>query len=171
MHLIDAGQQFIKSNPDGAGGGANNGIVEYSVIEYDTTSRDDYTNGVDVHAGANWIVRHNLFRNIGAPPGLLAGPAVLMWNHSRNTIVEGNTFLNCAARHLVRPDRRGRRTITPAASSATTSSTASSGQPGDVAIGVFDSPNTQVLNNTMLRLGGTYGSPIEYRFAAHRPAS
>ena len=51
VRLVNAGQQFIKANPDGAGGGVNNGIVEYSVIEYDTTSRDDYTNGVDVHTG------------------------------------------------------------------------------------------------------------------------
>ena len=96
VHLIDAGEQFIKSNPNGAAGGVNNGIVEYSVIEFTTTARDYYTNGVDVHAGANWIVRNNLFRNIVAPPGQLAGPAVLMWNHSSGTLTEGNTFLNCA---------------------------------------------------------------------------
>jgi len=35
---------------------------------------------------------------------------------------------------------------------------------GDAAIGVFDSPNTQVLHNTIL-VSGTYPSPIEYRFA------
>ncbi len=51
-------------------------------MEYDTTSRDDYTNGVDVHTGDNWIIRHNLFRNIRAPQGALAGPAILMWNAS-----------------------------------------------------------------------------------------
>ena len=76
VHLIDAGQQFIKSNPDGKGGGVNGGIVEYSVIEYTTTAKDGYTNGLDVHTGAQWIVRHNLFRNIVAP-NALAGPAVL----------------------------------------------------------------------------------------------
>src|SRR5262249_8171022 len=84
-HLVNAGQQFIKSNPDQAGNGVNNGIVEFSVIEYVTTSRDTYTNGVDVHHGIGWIIRHNLFRNITAPAGL-AGPAVLMWNGSRDTI-------------------------------------------------------------------------------------
>jgi hypothetical protein len=82
VHLINAGQQFIKSNPNPAGGGVDNGIVEYSVIEYETTSRDAYTNGVDVHTGRNWIIRHNLFRNIRAPQGQLAGPAILMWNGS-----------------------------------------------------------------------------------------
>src|SRR5205085_7820972 len=41
----------------------------------------------------------------------------------------------------------------------------SSSQPGDVAIGVADSPNSQVLNNTVF-VSGTYGTPIEYRFAS-----
>ena len=95
VHLINAGQQFVKSNPNPAGGGADNGIVEYSVIEYETTSRDAYTNGVDVHTGRNWIIRHNLFRNIRAPQGQLAGPAILMWNASSGTLAEGNTFVNC----------------------------------------------------------------------------
>jgi hypothetical protein len=67
VRLVNAGQQFIKASPDGAGGDVDNGIVEYSVMEYDTTARDDYTNGVDVHTGDNWIIRHNLFRNIRAP--------------------------------------------------------------------------------------------------------
>ena len=96
VHLLDTGEQLIKSNPDGAGGGVNNGIVEYSTIEYTTTSKDYYTNGVDVYTGSNWIIRHNLFRNIVAPAGQLAGPAVLAWAHSANTIAEGNTFINCA---------------------------------------------------------------------------
>ena len=55
VRLVNAGEQFVKSNPDAAGVGVDNGIVGYSVIEYDTTSRDDYTNGVDVHGGTNWM--------------------------------------------------------------------------------------------------------------------
>jgi hypothetical protein len=38
-----------------------------------------------------------------------------------------------------------------------------SGVAGDVAIGVFDSPGTQVLHNTALIAGG-YPNAIEYRF-------
>lgn len=95
VRLVNAGQQFIKANPDGAGGGVDNGVVEYSVMEYATTSRDYYTNGVDVHRGDNWIIRHNLFRNIRAPQGQLAGPAILMWNASTGSLVDGNTFIDC----------------------------------------------------------------------------
>src|SRR5262249_22078236 len=96
VHLIDAGQQFIKSNPDGAGGGTDNGVVEYSVIEFTTHAKDDYTKGVDVQTAKNWIIRNNLFRNIVAPPGQIAGPGILVWRGTGNTIVEGNTFVNCA---------------------------------------------------------------------------
>jgi hypothetical protein len=161
VHLINAGQQFIKGNPDSAGGGVNNGSVEYSIIEFTTTAKDYYTNGVDIIAGANWIIRNNLFRNIVAPPGQLAGPAVLMWKGSSNTLTEGNTFVNCArginyglgvglghSGGIIRNNFFHR----------------SSGQPGDVAIQLSDSPNTQVLNNTVF-VSGTYGTPIEYRFA------
>ena len=162
VHLIDAGQQFIKSNPDDRGGGVNGGVVEYSLIEYTTMAKDDYTNGVDVHTGAHWIIRRNLFRNIVAAKGL-AGPAVLIWNHSTGTITEGNQFLNCArgvsyglqdvqgfdhAGGIIRNNYFFR----------------SANQPGDAAILVADSPDTQVVNNTVF-VSGTYGTPIEYRFA------
>ncbi len=159
--LINAGQQFIKANPNPAGGGVDNGIVQYLVIEYETTSRDDYTNGVDVHSGRNWTIRHNLFRNIRAPQGL-AGPAILMWNGSSGTVAEGNTFINCQreiAFGLIERtpnDHTGgivrNNFIYRSAAVA-----------GDAAIGVFDSPNTQVLHNTILASGG-YPSLIEYRF-------
>jgi hypothetical protein len=162
VRLVNAGQQFIKANPDGAGG-ADNGIVEYSVMEYVTTSRDYYTNGVDVHTGDNWIIRHNLFRNIRAPQGQLAGPAILMWNGSTGSIVDGNTFIDCQreiALGLIERtpnDHSGgivrNNFIYRAASVA-----------GDSAIYVADSPGTQVLHNSIL-VSGTYANPIEYRFA------
>lgn len=163
VRLLNAGQQFVKSNPDGAGGGVDNGIVEYSVIEYTTTSRDAYTNGVDVHTGDNWIIRHNLFRNVRAPQGQLAGPAVLMWNSSTNTVVDGNTFINCQREislgliEKTPNDHTGGIVRNNFMYRGNTVA-------GDTAILIADSPNTQVLHNSIL-LSGTYGSPIEYRFA------
>jgi hypothetical protein len=163
VRLVNAGQQFIKANPDGAGGGVDNGIVEYSVMEYASTSRDYYTNGVDVHTGDNWIIRHNLFRNIRAPQGQLAGPAILMWNASTGTIVDGNTFIDCQREIALGLIER-----TPNDHSGgivrnnfiyRTSTIA-----GDAAIYVADSPGTQVLHNSIL-VSGTYANPIEYRFA------
>jgi hypothetical protein len=94
---------------------------------------------------------------------MLAGPAVLIWNHSSNSVVEGNSFLNCARgiafglEDVSGNDHSGgiiRNNVFYR----------SAAQPGDVAIQVADSPNTQVLNNTVL-VSGTYPYPIEYRFA------
>jgi hypothetical protein len=161
VRLVNAGQQLLKSNPDGAGGGNDNGIVEYSVFEYDTTSRDDYTNGVDVHTGDNWIIRHNLFRNIRAPQGQLAGPAILMWNNSTNTLVDGNTFINCQreiALGLIE------RTPNDHSGGIARNNFIYRSVAGDSGIYVGDSPNTQVLHNSIF-LSGTYANAIEYRFA------
>jgi hypothetical protein len=162
VRIVDIGTQLIKANPDGPGG-VDNGIVERSAFEYSSRAPSDYTNGVDVHTGQNWIIRGNLFRNIVSPPGTLAGPSILMWNGSGNTVTEGNLFLNCArgiAYGLVdragSPDHAGgviRNNIVFRTAS----------QPGDTGIYVADSPSTQVLNNTVY-LSGTYGAGIEYRF-------
>jgi len=164
VRLVNAGQQFIKSNPDGSGGGVNNGLVEYAVIEYDTTSRDDYTNGVDVHTGQNWIVRHSLFRNIRAPQGQLAGPAVLMWNGTSGSIVEANTFVDCQREIAVGLIDRGSPHDHTGGIVRNNFIVRRSGVAGDVAIGVFDSPGTQVLHNTIL-IAGAYPNAIEYRFS------
>ena len=163
VHLVDAGEQFIKGNLDSGGGGVNDGVVEYSVMEYTTTAPSSYTNGIDVLGGANWIIRNNEFRNIVAPPGQLAGPSVLMWRHARDTLTEGNLFVNCARGIAYGLDD------TPFEHDGGIIRNnfffRSSAQPGDVAIYVGNSPNTQVLNNTIF-VSGTYGSPIEYRFPA-----
>lgn len=165
VRLVNAGEQFIKANPDGNGGGVNGGVVEYCVLEYDTAARSDYTNGVDVHMGRDWIIRHNLFRRIRSDKGL-AGPAVLMWNNSRNTVVEGNTFIDNhrdISLGLVSRDvndhtggivRNNMIVRTPGAG-------------GDVGIAVFDSPGTTVRHNTIW-MGGAYPNAIEYRFADAR---
>ena len=78
------------------------------------------------------------------------------------SIAEGNTFINCQREisfGLVErsPDDHSggiiRNNFLYRAGSVL----------GDTAIGVFDSPNTQVLHNTVFVSGG-YPSPIEYRF-------
>ncbi len=74
VRLIDAGEQFIKVSPLGFGDGADNGVVEYTVMEYtngppmqDHGGGTGYTNGVDVHAGRDWVIRNNLFKNFHTP--------------------------------------------------------------------------------------------------------
>jgi hypothetical protein len=163
VRLVNAGQQFLKANPDGNGGGVDNGIVEYSQFEYTTTSRDDYTNGVDVHTGDNWIIRHNLFRNVRAPQGQLAGPAILMWNASSGTIVDGNTFVDCQREIAIGLIERTPNDHTGGIVRNNFIYRAPTVQ-GDAAILVADSPGTQVVHNSVL-ISGTYPNAIEYRFA------
>jgi hypothetical protein len=165
IHLINGGEQLLKTNPnDDNISGIDNGVIEYSVFEYSPLSRDWYANAIQVLGGKNWIIRNNLIRNIRAPQGEQAGPAVLAWFAAGGTIVEGNTFINC------------QREISMGLIDRTPNDHAggivrnnfiyrdSSVQLGDVAIAVFDSPNTKVLNNSIL-ISGTYGYAIEYRFA------
>lgn len=164
VRLVDAGEQFIKANPDEvAGTGVDDGVVEYSIVEYTTTARDGYTNGVDIHRGRRWVVRSNLFRNIRAPQGQLAGPAVLAWNGSSATVIERNTFVNCQrAISLGLTNERAFADHTGGVIRNNFISRTAAIE-GDVAIAVMDSPDTQVLHNTVL-LGDSYPNALEFRF-------
>jgi hypothetical protein len=162
VHLVDAGQQFLKSNPAADGTGNAFGIVEYSVFEFTSTGRDDYPKAIDLHGATGWIIRHNLFRNIRAPEGQLSGPAVLVWRGSRDTIVDGNTFINCQ-REIV----FGAEAVTPNSHEGGVVRNnfiyRTSALRGDAAVSVWDSPGTRVLHNTIV-LSGTYPNAIEFRF-------
>ena len=90
LHLLDCGEQFIKSCC-----GSDNGVVEHCLFEFTTHARWHYTSGIDVLQGDNWIVRNNIFRNIRGPKGQLTQGAVFFWQGSKNTIVENNEFYEC----------------------------------------------------------------------------
>jgi hypothetical protein len=166
VHLINAGQQFIKANPGANGVGIDGGVVEYSTLEYTNTAPTDYTNGVDVHGGTNWIIRHNLFRRIRAPQGQLAGPAILMWNHSSGSIADGNTFIDCQREiSFGLTDKPG--TDHSGGVIRNNFIYRSQGAGGDVGIAAFDSPGTKIVHNTIF-LNGQYPNAIEARFADTR---
>ena len=99
VRLFDAGQQFLKSTVDPQRpNGVDDVIVEHSLIEYTVIGPDHgYTEGIDVHHGANWLVRHNVFRNIHVPATarrpVPAGGAVL--ERLAGHVVHSNTFINC----------------------------------------------------------------------------
>ncbi len=167
LRLFDAGEQFVKGTVDFANpNGVDNGVVEYSVIEYTTVGPDDgYTNGVDILNGANWLIRYNLFRNIrGTASTPLTGPAVLMWGGSSNTICESNTFIDC--------ERAIAFGLGPQAGFAHSHQRGiirnnfiyrSNTAHPDAGISVWDSPGTEVLHNTVIQ-NGSYPNAIEYRF-------
>jgi hypothetical protein len=121
VRLINAGSQFIKSNPAdvNAGRGVNDGRVEHCWFEYTGHPPNDhgagigyfngisappndhgagigYFNGISAHAADNWIVRGNLFKNLHNPDGSAYpwNPSVLFWRNSSNTVTEQNTFIN-----------------------------------------------------------------------------
>ncbi len=175
LHLIDAGEQFIKGSTNPAQLPrlyTDDGVVECSLFEYTDRARSDYTNAVDVLAGAGWMIRDNVFRNIRAPVGQLAGPAILMWRNSLDTIVERNQFIECdraIALGLSPPDsnsRNGETTydhqggvirnnfIYRAAGAAT----------GDVGLTVNYANDYEIYHNTVI-LNDSFPWTIEYRFS------
>jgi hypothetical protein len=118
VHLLDAGQQFIKvSTGDGlAGNFADDGLIACSLIEYTTYSRGtgstppSYTNGVDILAGKGWLIRDNIFRRIRSQAGP-AGPAILVWKNALDTVVRRNVIFDSSrgiALGLSAPDRYSR---------------------------------------------------------------
>jgi hypothetical protein len=165
LRLIDAGEQHIKGSTEDDRDGADRGVLQYSTMEFTTVGRWWYINGIDIHAGGDWVIRFNLFRNIRSDDGNLAGPALHMWNESSGTIVESNVFLNCErgiALGLV--DRAGYNDHEGGVI-RNNFFYRSSGQSGDVGIHVADSPGTRIINNTII-LSGTYFAAIEYRYPA-----
>jgi hypothetical protein len=102
VRAFDGGEQLVKSSA--GGGGADYCTLEYSLFEYtgalpatDHGGGIGYTGGVHAHETDGWVIRNNLWRNFHTPDTAahLFGPTVLMWNGSRDTIVEGNTFIDC----------------------------------------------------------------------------
>lgn len=171
VRLFDAGQQFLKANPDGKGGGPDDCIVEYCVFEFTDTARYYYTQGMSVHTAANWIVRNNLFRKIRGPAhDPKVGGCIDFWNHSRNTTVEGNIIVNCRMGirfGIMNRENEGGHDH----EGGVIRNNIIWRQPGavvapDNGISVWDSPGTKVLHNTVI-LNGTYPfSAIDYRWTS-----
>lgn len=180
LRLLDAGEQFIKGSSGGSPGtGVDNGVVEYTIMEYtngppttDHGGGTGYTNGVDIHGGDGWQIRHNLFKNFHTPDSSdhLWNPAVLMWNGSSNTVAENNTFIDVdraiafgltdratGTDHFAGIIRNNMIISTPGLYSASRRTNS------DGMIIVWDSPQTQVLHNTLLS-NLNQRLAIEFRF-------
>lgn len=172
LHLVDAGEQFVKGSTAGHPGPyADDGVLECSLIEYTSEARSWYTNGIDVLAGAGWTVRDNTFRNIRAPEGQLAGPAVLFWRNSLDTVVERNLFLECdraIALGLSSPDgnsRDGETTYDHQGGVVRNNMIHRTGD-GDIGISVNHARDVSVTHNTVIQNGTFPWGTIEYRFSS-----
>lgn len=150
-------EQMIKGTD--AGDGADDGIIEYCLLEYTAgIGPQYYIGGIDIHEGNNWIIRDNEFYHIRSPETDIAEHAIHFWNNSENIIIERNKIVNC--------DR------------GIGFGLGSSGCQGgiirnnmvhtsrDVGIGLETSPRTKVFNNSVYT--ENYHNSIEYRFTATR---
>jgi len=164
VRVIDPGQQAIKINPSATGYYLDNGTVACASIELTDAGRQKvldingscYTGGVDAHQARSWVIRDNLIQGFWCSSDL-AEHGIHLWSDSADTLVERNKIVDCA---------RG-----------IGFGLGSSGHSGgvirnnmvrvnqDVGIGLENSPNTHVYNNTVYN-GNDYMASIEYRFTA-----
>lgn len=95
-HFVDIGQQLVKVNANGDTI-PDKGIMEYCLVEYaDRLWGGNYTQGISIVRGKNWLVRHCVFRNIRAARDAgLGGPAILMWGGSTQMAAIGNVMIDC----------------------------------------------------------------------------
>lgn len=162
----DSYEMLVKVSTASAGY-VDNGLVENCLFEYTAgIGPQYYIGGIDAHKSRNWIVRGNTFKNISSPePGLNAEHAVHFWRDGYNITVENNVIIDC--------DRGiGMGLGTGAANRVTgariiNNTIYHSNNPiyinADVGIGVEDSPNIDILYNTIY-FENSYPRAIEYRF-------
>jgi len=154
--LFDAGQQVVKGNR-GANPGAEDVVVEYCEVFLTAGAIHHpdlgycYTNGVDAVGGRRWVIRDNLIRGFWCQDGTLAGPAILMWQGSLDTVVERNTILDSSrgvALGLVSSSDHSGGVV------RNNFIRWSPGAPYDVDVAVSTtSPGSKVLHNTVLTHG------------------
>ncbi|MCP4117896.1 MAG: prolyl oligopeptidase family serine peptidase [Desulfobacteraceae bacterium] len=173
LHIIDAGEQFIKVTRSTAGQlFCNRGIVERCLFEFTAHAKywpslGYYTDAVDVLGGDGWIIRDNTFFNIRAPhdgesPDGIAGAAILMWHECKNTIVERNRFIECdMGIQFGNPGGDG---VDHDGGIIRNNFFHRTGQ-GDVAVSLNHASDAKVLHNTVMH-HNTFPWTMEFRYQA-----
>lgn len=166
VRLFDAGEQIVKGVP-----GANDVTIEYSELFFTAGAVNHpegdppgscYTNAIDGVTDDRWIVRDNLIHDIWCQDGTLAGPSVLLWQGSHDTIVERNTILDSSrgiSLGLVGADDH----FGGYARNNFIRWDAGAAYAVDVPI-YTTSPDSSILHNTALAMG-RYPNAIEVRYA------
>jgi hypothetical protein len=160
----DSYEQMLKVTVDlnNTGVAADNGLVEGCLFEYTAgVGPQYYIGGVDAHSSRNWIVRGNTFRNIISPSGAVAEHAVHFWSNSADNIVERNLIIDCDRGIGFGLD--GRPNSGGIIRNNMIYHAAGKGRFADVGIALWESPGTQVYNNTIFFEHG-YPWSIEYRY-------
>ncbi len=166
LRLSDAGQQIVKGVA-----GSDDVLIEYSELFLSNGAVNHpegsppgscYTNAIDGVNADRWIIRDNFIHDIRCQDQSLAGPAILLWQGSVDTLVERNTILKSsrgvalglvsATDHFNGIVRNNFIRMDPAA-----------GYVVDVPI-YTTSPNARLLNNSALT-ADRYPNAIEVRYA------
>jgi hypothetical protein len=182
--MYNTGEYILKANPTSdsngfATNGVNNSTIEYCTFEYTPGNfappcpdfnNLTYSNGIDVHHGANWVVNCCQFLNMAGEPNYGEdGPAILFWNGSTNPTVKCCSLLNCQCGIWFGLEQRQATgaSFTDCAGGIIENNMIVIGDINgyqDAAISVRDCPNTRILANTCIDPAATYMSAIEYRF-------
>jgi len=96
--IQDAYEQLIKvsydknSHPDNY---SDSGLIEQCLFQYTKSIGPHYyIGGIDAHGIRNWIIRHNIFKNIASPSKHIAEHAIHLWNNTENNTVESNVIID-----------------------------------------------------------------------------
>jgi hypothetical protein len=165
--LRDAYEQLLKVPfREGVSRASENGVVDGCLFEYTAGHAPNwYTGGVDVHLGKGWVIRNNTFRNIQSPGESIAEHAIHFWSDSRDTLVEGNTIINCD-RGIGFGLGDSRHTGGIIRNNVIVHD--GSGRFPDVGIALESASGCRVYNNSIFFTHDRYPHAIEYRFPASR---
>ncbi len=173
--FYDCGEQLVKGNfhedNNGLPAGVSHGRIEYCLIEYTGWGPlDGYTEGIDLHACDDWVIQHNLLRNIRVVENTnhTHVPAILIWNNSSNITVNGNTIINCDRGIAFGLMDQTLYSGYPEVQTGLISNNMIFRQQdsvfyNDAGILAWDVRNVSIINNTVFDMVFTY-PPIEYRF-------
>lgn len=154
----DINQQMIKVSSDFTENShSNGGVVENCYFYYSAgVANNYYTGGIDVHSGADWIIRNNTFKDFVSPTSNLTEGAIHFWSESSNTTIENNIIYNCDRGIMLGFDSSNHnggiirnnfiQTVT------------------DTGIYLCNTKDVKVYNNTVY-IDGVYPNAIEYRFS------
>ena len=164
--FLNAGQQIIKAS----GAGADDVTIDYNEIAYTqgavvhpegSPANSCYTNGIDALGVSGWKIRHNLLDKVRCQNGDLAGPAILMWRGSRDTLIAGNTFRDSSRGPYLgfEPSDHANGVVQNNFISWSTS------PDYQVDVGIYSASSDSVIEHNTVLVNGNYPNAIEIRYA------